>query len=60
MPGTRPPQRPDVPCAGQALPKLATKASPPPVVRKAPPLELSAKQIRALRRLIAGNTAATR
>lgn len=60
MPGARPPQRPDVPCAGQPLPNLVTAASPPPAMRKAPPIVLSARQIRALRQLIAGKSVALR
>lgn len=60
MPSKRPPQRPDVPCAGQPRPRLTTEASPAPVMGKAPPLKLSGKQTRALRRLIDGKTAARR
>ena len=58
MPKQAPPHRPDVPCAGQALPDLKTSAAPRPPAQAAPPLRTSAKRARALRRLIDGKVGA--
>jgi virulence factor Mce-like protein len=60
MPAKAPPQRPDVPCAGQRRPNLATDASPPPPTQPAPPLKLSPKHARALQRLIDGTVTTRR
>lgn len=57
MPAQEPPKRPFVPCAGQPLPDLEASASPAPATRAAPPLRLTDRQTRALRRLVAGRSA---
>lgn len=54
MPARRPPLHADVPCRGQQLPDLRTSASPRPLTRPAPRLDLTARQTRALRRLLSG------
>ena len=60
MPKQAPPQRPDVPCEGQAVPDLTTSAAPRPPAQPAPPLTLSPKRARALRRLIDGKVGSDR